>query len=101
VQALLERIGTLLQLTWQYGEITGAAPTGAAATALAQRSRRHLDDLYQLGRIGHVRGIEAKLRELEIEDPANEPVASRLRTLVVNFDLKRYMNALEAMRADS
>jgi hypothetical protein len=65
------------------------------------RSRHHLDDLYRLGRIGHVRGIEAKLRELELEDPANEAFAAQLRGLVAKFDLKRYMNVLEAMRADA
>jgi hypothetical protein len=54
-----------------------------------------------LGRIGHVRGIEAKLRELELEDPANESFTSQLRTLVSNFDLRRYMNVLEDIRKDA
>ena len=47
-----------------------------------------------------MRGIEAKLKEIEAEDPANKPVAGHLRTLVSNFDLKRYMNVLEALRND-
>ena len=55
----------------------------------------------RLGSIGHVRGIEAKLRELELEDPSHEAVAAHLRSLVSNFDLKRYMNVLEAMRANA
>ena len=63
------------------------------------RSRHHLDDLYRLGRIGHVRGIEAKLSELELEDPVNEPFAAQMRTLISNFDLKRYMHVLESLRA--
>jgi len=42
-----------------------------------------------------VRGIEAKLRELELEDPANEAVAAQPAHAVSNFDLKRYMNVLE------
>jgi hypothetical protein len=45
-----------------------------------------------------VRGIHAKLAEMAAEHPANEPLASHLRTLVSNFELKRYMNVLEAMR---
>ena len=32
---------------------------------------------------------------------ANEAVAAHLRTLVSNFDLKRYMNVLEAMRTNA
>jgi signal transduction histidine kinase/CheY-like chemotaxis protein len=99
LQQLLEQIGTLLHLKWIYRPdpvLPEQAP--AAAGNPAHRSRHHLDDLYRLGRIGHVRGIEAKLREIEREDPANEAFAANLRALVSNFELKRYMSLLEAMR---
>ncbi|HEX4377797.1 MAG TPA: ATP-binding protein [Steroidobacteraceae bacterium] len=104
---LLREIGSLLGLRWierretadDVSSNTGIATEAAAATP--DRARHHLDDLYRLGRIGHVRGIEAKLRELELEDPASEAVAAELRALVVNFDMKRYMNLLEAMRANA
>ncbi|MGA8706490.1 MAG: ATP-binding protein [Steroidobacteraceae bacterium] len=116
LQPLLERIGTLLQLNWIREPLPGSETAAATSATIAQptsgiapagdealasgayRSRHHFDDLYRLGRIGHVRGIEAKLRELELEDPANEAVAAQLRVLVSNFDLKRYMNVLEALR---
>lgn len=93
---MLDGIAGLLGITWQY-ETETTAP-GEAASNLAGESRHHIDDLYQLGRIGHVRGIEAKLKEIEAENPANKPLAVHLRTLVGNFDLKRYMNLLETMR---
>jgi signal transduction histidine kinase/CheY-like chemotaxis protein len=104
LQRLLEQIGVLLKLNWIHAP--DAAPSaGQAGTAhggnLVCRSRHHLDDLYRLGRIGHVRGIEAKLRELELEDSANDAFAAHLRTLVSSFDLKRYMSVLENMRADA
>ena len=100
---LLELVGTLLKLTWieQPQREEAVPPAQTLARTANDRSRHHLDDLYRLGRIGHVRGIEAKLRELELEDPGNEAVAAHLRTLVSNFDLKRYMNVLEAMRANA
>jgi signal transduction histidine kinase/CheY-like chemotaxis protein/purine-cytosine permease-like protein len=100
---LLERIGTLLNLAWieEPERAAAAQPQAAENRSTGDRSRHHLDDLYRLGSIGHVRGIEAKLRELELEDPSNEAVAAHLRTLVSNFDLKRYMNVLEAMRANA
>jgi signal transduction histidine kinase len=104
LQRLLERIGVLLNLNWIYAPDAplAAGHTGAASGAnLVCRSRHHLDDLYRLGRIGHVRGIEAKLRELELEDSANDAFAAHLRTLVASFDLKRYMSVLENMRADA
>jgi signal transduction histidine kinase/DNA-binding NarL/FixJ family response regulator len=95
---MLDAMAGLLGLSWQYAiETTAPDP---AANVIASQSRHHIDDLYQLGRIGHVRGIEAKLREIEAEDPANKPLAVHLRTLVSNFDLKRYMNVLETMRND-
>jgi hypothetical protein len=97
MQRLLECLATLLKLRWIYE----AGPETALETdlqgALPAHSRHHVDDLYQLGLIGHVRGIQAKLREME-SDPSNKPFANRMRTLVANFDLKRYMNVLEGMR---
>ena len=48
----------------------------------------------------HVRGIQAKLRQIEADDPASKPFTAHLHELVANFDLKRYMNVLETMRHD-
>jgi len=103
VHTLLDRVGELLGLEWQYETEKPAAPAPAASNAAADpvlpnRSRHHLDDLYRLGRIGHVRGIQAKLAEIAAEDPSNEPAAAHLRALVSNFELRRYMTVIEAMR---
>jgi hypothetical protein len=105
VQTLLDRVGELLGLEWLHEpERVDAAPllpetsVPEKAVVLPEASRHHLDDLYRLGRIGHVRGIHAKLAEMAAEHPQNEAVASHLRALVSNFELKRYMTVLEAMR---
>jgi CheY-like chemotaxis protein len=98
VQTLLDRMQELLGLQWLFEPEQPAAPPDSSAPLVANHCRHHLDDLYRLGRIGHVRGIHAKLTEMEAEHPANEPLATHLRTLVTNFELKRYMNVLEAMR---
>ncbi|MBB6092283.1 signal transduction histidine kinase/CheY-like chemotaxis protein/purine-cytosine permease-like protein [Povalibacter uvarum] len=98
MRAMLECIGKVMGLKWTYDAPHLPATAEAATNLLPQHSRHHLDDLYQLGRIGHVRGIQAKLRQMEEEDTANAPVAKQLRGLVANFDLKRYMNVVEAMR---
>ena len=99
---LLEHVRVLLELEWIRDE---QAPVDIVGKPVAERSpagssRHHLEDLYRLGRIGHIRGIESKLRELELEDPGSEPVVARLRECVARFDLRRYMSALEAMRSD-
>src|SRR4051794_20980385 len=105
IQLLLERLGALLKLAWIY-ESTGATSilTTVAkhnAALLPDPARHHLDDLYRLGSIGHVRGIEAKLREIEAEDAANQELATHLRKLVGSFDLKGYMSVLEGMRKNA
>jgi signal transduction histidine kinase/CheY-like chemotaxis protein len=99
IDMLLECVGSLLQLEWLYD----AAPPSSSATDNSLDSPptqclRHIGALYELGRIGHVRGIEAKLREIEAEHPANGPFAARLRGFIANFDLKRYMTTLESMQ---
>jgi signal transduction histidine kinase/CheY-like chemotaxis protein len=107
VHTLLDRVGELLGLEWLYESDAPAHPAAASGTAansepvLPEASRHHLDDLYRLGRIGHVRGIHAKLTEMAAEHPSNEPVAAHLRALVSNFELKRYMNVIEAMRKNA
>jgi CheY-like chemotaxis protein len=96
IQVLLECIATTLSIEWTYEE---SAPTSATEVlTMPVSARRHIDDLYRLGRIGHVRGIQSKLSELESSDPATKPFATHLRGLIVKFDLKSYMQALEAMR---
>jgi CheY-like chemotaxis protein len=105
VQVLLDEMGGLLGLEWLYepgfepAPRTAQAPLpGAGDAASPEHCRHHLEDLYRLGRIGHVRGIHAKLQEMAAEHPANEALAGTLRTLVANFELKRYMTVLETMR---
>ncbi len=99
VQSLIDTVGSVLGLDWIYEPVASiASGEQDAIEAWPSDSRHHIDDLYQLGRIGHVRGIHAKLREIEAADPANRPAAAHLRNLVANFNLKRYMNVLEAMR---
>jgi CheY-like chemotaxis protein len=97
MQRLIECLGAQLNLQWTHagpGVLSDGEPhDGEGATP----PRHHVDDLYQLGLIGHVRGIQAKLREMEA-DPATRPFAARMRGLVASFDLKRYMNVLEGMR---
>jgi len=72
----------------------------SATCTLSRRAWHHINDLYQLGKIGHVRGIQAKLRQIEADDPESRPFTARLQALVANFDLKRYMSVLETMRND-
>ncbi|MFT4046463.1 MAG: ATP-binding protein [Solimonas sp.] len=100
VDFFLDRVAALLDLRWRYADQaqTAAATETAAAFAVPATCRRYLDELLQLGRIGHVRGIQAKLREIAEEDPAHEPFTRNLHDLVRKFDLRAYALLLEAAR---
>ncbi len=95
---LIERIGRLLGLQWFHETAPRSGAPAVAATPPHGIHRNHVDDLFRLGRIGHVRGVEAKLREMEGEDPSIGPIADNLRTLVANFDLRQYMQVVESLR---
>ena len=101
LQLVLERIGELLGIEWLFEPPPPvAAANEDSLAALPDNSHHHIEDLFRLGRIGHVRGIEAKLKEIETEDPTTAPFAAHLRTLVSNFDLKRYMSVLATLRKE-
>jgi signal transduction histidine kinase/CheY-like chemotaxis protein len=99
IQHMLERVGKLLGLEWVYEPVPAAMHVASSGGELSMGSLHHLEDLYRLGRIGHVRGIEAKLSELEAADPGASTLTAELRTFVTNFDLKSYMNVVDALRA--
>ena len=101
IDLLIECVGLLLHLEWIYDSPaleSAAVPAANPSDQPPPQCFHHLGALYELGRIGHVRGIEAKLREIEAEHPANGPFAAQLRGFISNFDLKRYMSTLESMQ---
>ena len=101
IDLLIECVGSLLRLEWIYDSpiaAPAAVPTVNLSEEPPQQCLHHIGALYELGRIGHVRGIEAKLREMEAEHPANGPLAAQLRGFIANFDLKRYMITLESLQ---
>ena len=46
-----------------------------------------------------MRAIHAKLRDIENEDPAAQPITAHLRGLVETFEMKRYMEVVGELRA--
>ena len=98
VQVLLSAIQQALGLEWIYEEESAAPKAVVAEAPAAPIPAEHLDDLHQLGNIGYVRGIEAKLDEIVDANPAHSAVVADLRALVRNFELKRYMATVEALR---
>jgi signal transduction histidine kinase/CheY-like chemotaxis protein len=97
---LLKKIHALLDLEWTYAaESAKAAPAGRAPPPISPPAERDLDALIGLGQIGHIRGIHAKLADIEGRSPEQATFVAEMRALVGAFDLKRYLAALEGMRS--
>jgi hypothetical protein len=99
IRQLLDTIKSLLQLEWTY-ETDAAAVSVSPRSPISNPSSEHIADLLRLGQIGYVRGIQAKLIEIERESAEHEVFVAELRDIIRNFDLKRYMSVLEGMQAD-
>jgi CheY-like chemotaxis protein len=97
IDELLQTTGEFLDIAWVTDSTTVPAPVAPAVILSGAWPKGfHLSELRRLGRIGHVRGILAKLDEIESEDPAQLPFVTELRSLVSDLELGRYMAALEA-----
>jgi CheY-like chemotaxis protein len=105
LDTLLERIGALLKLDWLYADEALAIdrpggsqeqPTPPAPPSFAA----HIDELRRLGRIGHVRAIETRLREISQQHADCGPLVSRLQGLVANFDFRAYLALLDVAGTD-
>jgi CheY-like chemotaxis protein len=96
IRALLEMMRNLLGLSWVY-DIAPAVvlPVLNDPLSMTRPGLQHLSDLLQLGRIGYVRGIEAKLSEIAEAEPETAAFAGHLREMVRGFELSRYIACLE------
>jgi len=101
VRQLLDTLGRVMDLQWR---TETAEPEPSAADALAPARAlpaHHVTELLRLGRIGHVRGIQARLQEILAEDPAFEAATRALGELVQGFELKAYVRILESVINDA
>ena len=73
------------------------AETVRDAPVVALPQAVHLAELLQLARIGYVRGIEAKLAELEGEVPALAPFCLQLRGWVRGFEMQKLTAYLDTL----
>jgi CheY-like chemotaxis protein len=97
IQQLLDILQILLAIEWTEEPTDSGLPV-PLKSLLKLPAHNHIDDLLRLGEIGHVRGIHAKLQEIENQEPEHHDFAEQIREIIRTFDLKRYMNALEAIR---
>jgi signal transduction histidine kinase/purine-cytosine permease-like protein/ActR/RegA family two-component response regulator len=94
IRAFLEMLRKLLEISWVYD-----APMAPVLPAPAQKipSPEHLRDLLALGRIGYVRGIEAKLDEIARDEPETLAFTQELQGIIRGFELARFTDYLERL----
>jgi signal transduction histidine kinase/CheY-like chemotaxis protein len=106
LRQLLEKFHTLLNVQWITSEEPRATPASDAIvldTSATDASEgpplRDIEALIRLGQIGHVRGINARLAEIESSAPEHAAFVKDLRVIVETFNLGRFLTVLEAERS--
>jgi signal transduction histidine kinase/CheY-like chemotaxis protein/purine-cytosine permease-like protein len=97
VEHLLAILARLLDIEWICDPPPAAEAPAPSFHANEIPPPRHLDELRRLGRIGYIRGIQAKLDEIAGEASERRPFVEHMRALIADVDLARYMAALEAL----
>ncbi|WOS66248.1 hybrid sensor histidine kinase/response regulator [Sinorhizobium fredii] len=89
VRQLTDKLAIHLGLEWIHaGDVKELSPGGKTG-AVTSPGDHHVKELIQLGEIGYVRGIEAKLTEIAL-NPEHQPFAEAVRAYVQAFDLSGY-----------
>jgi signal transduction histidine kinase/DNA-binding NarL/FixJ family response regulator len=97
---LLDSLKQLLNLQWIYDKQDQRVPVLFSFSELSSEqipSQPHLVRLGQLGAIGHIRGILAKLDEIGAAQPSTAPTLSYLRRLAEDCDLDGYKDTIKAL----
>ena len=89
----LECVTGLLGLDWTAQD--APVPPPAAPAASPEPRAGDVADLLRLVRIGHVRGIEARLAEMDAKTDAPTAFVARMRALTEAFDLRSARTLLE------
>ncbi|MDT7952064.1 MAG: hybrid sensor histidine kinase/response regulator [Acetobacteraceae bacterium] len=96
---LLSRIRTVLQLEWTAPDQPEDASDDTGPTTVLDPADTQA--LIELGSIGYVRAIHARLDQIEQEAPGHARTVARLRKLVSQFQIKAFMDALGPGKAGS
>ncbi len=93
LDVLLDAIAAQLGIDWA----DPAAPVAAATAPLdLAGAAPHLAELRRLGQAGHVRGLEARLRQFEADVPGSLALVDELRDQLRRYDLKAFRERLDA-----
>ena len=97
IDTLVDTLGELLDLVWQRRAAAPDTAPRAAESALPPAARPHVEALRQLLKLGHVRGIEAEIRQLERAAPHSGTLVATLYDCLDRFDLAALGRAVERL----
>jgi signal transduction histidine kinase/purine-cytosine permease-like protein/ActR/RegA family two-component response regulator len=95
---LLELIGQLLKIEWQYETDCASAPQWKPSNG-SRPPVRHVEELIRLGQMGYIRAIQLKLDEIGADHPEHSDFVGQMRSLVDRFDLDQYMATLKTLHS--
>jgi signal transduction histidine kinase/CheY-like chemotaxis protein len=100
LRQLLKKIHALVDIEWLYSNDVPPpdSPPTAAQLAATLPAGCDIDELIQLGEIGHVTRILERLGEIENGAPECREFIGRMRSIVNAFDFRRYVAALQEVR---
>jgi signal transduction histidine kinase/ActR/RegA family two-component response regulator len=98
LRQVIDKLQGQLGLDWVEAEAVAAEQARPAEPVLSPPSRL-LSELKELGQIGHVRGIERKLAELE-EAQQHAALVQQLRSRLEAFDFEGYAAILAGVGSD-
>jgi CheY-like chemotaxis protein len=96
INLLLDHIGRLLNLVWCYEKQESAAPASQLIGALELPADNHLDDIAHLAAIGHKKGLQDKIQELEKSGTAHSVFIQELKKLTANFQFEKILALVDA-----
>lgn len=98
---VLDRTRALLRLDWTEAA-TAVSPVAVpeVSPVTARPGADHVGELLRLGRIGHIRGIEAKLSAMEQDGTGPQAFVAQMRGLIAGYDLRRYLAVLKELAGD-
>jgi CheY-like chemotaxis protein len=99
LRQLLKKIHALVDIEWLYTDAPAPdAPPAAPQIASKLPAGCDIDELIQLGEIGHVTRILERLNQIESNAPECREFIGRMRSIVNAFDFRRYVAALQEVR---
>ncbi len=102
LQALLDQIQALLNLQWRYEPANEDPPIiSRLINTVELPSDEHLDDISHLARIGHKKGLQEKIIQLEQQGLASAEFIQQLKLLTNNFQFEKIIQWVDSELVDT